>query len=153
MTNSNRDDPLDDLPDKHVARDFYAKYEPKEVLGRGVSSTVRRCIEKETGKEFAAKIIDVSADLEDSQGLTLRQATIREISILKLVAGHPYIIELYDVFESSTYIFLVFELCKNGELFDYLTSVVTLSEKKTKAIMKQLFEAVDLIHSKHVVHR
>lgn len=61
---------------------------------RGVSSTVRRCVEKETGREFAAKIIDVSADLEDSQGLTLRQATIREISILKLVAGHPYISKL-----------------------------------------------------------
>lgn len=26
----------DDLPDKDVARDFYAKYEPKEVLGRSV---------------------------------------------------------------------------------------------------------------------
>lgn len=25
---------LDDLPDQDVARDFYAKYEPKEVLGR-----------------------------------------------------------------------------------------------------------------------
>lgn len=87
------------------------------------------------------------------QGLTLRQATLREISILKLVAGHPYIIELYDVFESSTYIFLIFELCKNGELFDYLTSLVTLSEKKTKVIMKQLFEAVDSIHNKSVVHR
>lgn len=24
----------DDLPDKNVARDFYAKYEPKEVLGK-----------------------------------------------------------------------------------------------------------------------
>lgn len=24
----------DGLPDKDVARDFYAKYEPKEVLGR-----------------------------------------------------------------------------------------------------------------------
>lgn len=24
----------DDLPDKDVARDFYAKYEPKEVLGK-----------------------------------------------------------------------------------------------------------------------
>ncbi|KAK4337188.1 hypothetical protein RND71_044014 [Anisodus tanguticus] len=100
-----RDDPSDDLPDKHVARDFYAKYEPKEVLGRGVSSTVRKCIEKETGREYAAKIIDVSADLEDSQGLTLRQATSREI------------------------------------------------KKKTKAIMKQLFEAVDFIHSQNVVHR
>ncbi|RWS15625.1 phosphorylase b kinase gamma catalytic chain: skeletal muscle/heart isoform-like isoform X1 [Dinothrombium tinctorium] len=151
--NLNEDFIGDELPDKSVARDFYAKYEPKEVLGRGVSSTVRRCIEKESGKEFAAKIIDVSGDLEDSQGLTLRQATRREISILRIVAGHPYIIELHDVFESSTYIFLVFEICRNGELFDYLTSVVALSEKKTKAIMRQLFEALEHIHSKNVVHR
>jgi hypothetical protein len=39
------------------------------------------------------------------------------------------------VFESSTFIFLVFELCKNGELFDYLTSVVALSEKKTRQVI------------------
>lgn len=41
-------------------------------------------------------------------------------------------VELHDVFESSTFIFLVFELCEHGELFDHLTTVVTLSEKKTK---------------------
>lgn len=80
MSVAGRDDPLDDLPDKHVARDFYAKYEPKEVLGRGVSSTVRRCIEKETGKEFAAKIIDVSADLEDSQGEFLMVTCFKAIA-------------------------------------------------------------------------
>ena len=77
---------------------------------RGVSSTVRRVIEKETGLEFAAKIIDVSGDLEDAQGMTLKEATLREISTLRLVSGHPYIIELHEYFESSTYIFLVFEL-------------------------------------------
>ncbi|KAF8795325.1 Phosphorylase b kinase gamma catalytic chain like protein [Argiope bruennichi] len=142
----------DELPDKNVARDFYAKYEPKEVLGRGVSSTVRRCVEKDTGREFAAKIIDISADIDDSSG-SLKEATLREIAILKLVAGHPFIIELHDVFESSTFIFLVFEICKNGELFDYLTNVVALSEKKTKTLMKQLFECVEFIHSKNVVHR
>lgn len=142
----------DDLPDKDVARDFYAKYEPKEVLGRGVSSTVRRCVEKETGKEYAAKIIDISSDDETSSVCT-KEATLREIQILKIVAGHSYIIELHDVFESSTFIFLVFELCKNGELFDYLTNVVALSEKKTKTVMKQLLEAVEFIHSKHIVHR
>ena len=60
--------------------------------------------------------------------------------------------------------------CKNGELFDYLTSVVALSEKKTKyfnnlseiliilkmfcrAIMKQLLEGLVYIHSHNVVHR
>lgn len=57
---------------------------------RGASSTVRRCIEKETGQEFAAKIIDVS-DPEDSQGLSILKSSHREVFILRLVAGHNYI--------------------------------------------------------------
>ncbi|KAK9876004.1 hypothetical protein WA026_011121 [Henosepilachna vigintioctopunctata] len=141
----------DKLPDKHAAKEFYAKYEPKEIIGRGISSTVRRCIDKETGKEYAAKIIDLSSD--SSSEMTSLEATRQEIQILRHVAGHAYIVELQDVFESPTFIFLVFELCKNGELFDYLTSVVALSEKKTRYIMKQIFEGVEYIHSKHVVHR
>lgn len=64
-----------------------------------------------------------------------------------------FLVELQDVFESTTFIFLVFELCKHGELFDYLTSVVTLSEKKTRYIMRQVFEGVQYIHSQGVVHR
>ncbi|XP_025836878.1 phosphorylase b kinase gamma catalytic chain, skeletal muscle/heart isoform-like isoform X2 [Agrilus planipennis] len=138
----------DKLPDKDVAKEFYAKYEPKEILGKGISCTVRRCIEKETGKEFAAKIIDLSTDPDSGE-----QAVRQEIFILRHVAGHPYIIELQDVFESNTFIFLVFELCKNGELFDYLTTVVNLSEKKTRYIMRQVFEGVEYIHSRGIVHR
>lgn len=149
-------DEVDDLlPDKDAAKGFYAKYEPKEILGRGISSTVRRCIEKETGIEFAAKIIDLSNDTHDGggEGKTMLEATIEEVHILRMVAGHPYIIELHDVFESNTFIFLVFELCKNGELFDYLTSVVALSEKKTRYIMRQLFEALQHVHGQNIVHR
>lgn len=148
-----RDETDDVLPDKDVAKEFYAKYEPKEILGRGVSSTVRRCVEKETGKEFACKIMDINGDPSENEGTALRESTIREIAILRRVAGHPFIIELHDVFESETFIFLVFELCRNGELFDYLTSVVTLSEKKTKYIMKQLFEALQHVHRMNIAHR
>jgi serine/threonine protein kinase len=70
------------------------------------------------------KIIDVSHDIVDDDGLNLRDQTLREVHILRLVQGHKYIINLEDVFESPTYIFLVFELCPNGELFDYLTTQV-----------------------------
>ncbi|XP_037036919.1 phosphorylase b kinase gamma catalytic chain, skeletal muscle/heart isoform isoform X1 [Bradysia coprophila] len=143
----------EDLPDKDAAKGFYAKYEPKEILGRGISSTVRRCIEKETGKEFAAKIIDLGADGGEGSSQQMLEATRQEIAILRQVMGHPFIIELQDVFESDAFIFLVFELCRNGELFDYLTSVVTLSEKKTRYIMRQVFEGVDYIHSHSIVHR
>lgn len=142
-----KEDTDDVLPDKDAAKEFYAKYEPKEILGRGISSTVRRCIEKETGIEYAAKIIDISTE-PDALG-----STREEVRILRTVAGHPYIIHLHDVFESNTFIFLVFELCSNGELFDYLTSVVTLSEKKTRTIMRQLLEALQYVHSKNIVHR
>ncbi|KAK0165355.1 hypothetical protein PV328_003874 [Microctonus aethiopoides] len=149
-----KDEGDDLLPDKDAAKGFYAKYEPKEILGRGISSTVRRCIEKETGIEYAAKIIDISNEPHDgAEGHTMKDATMQEVYILRKVAGHPYIIELHDVFESSTFIFLIFELCKNGELFDYLTSVVTLSEKKTRYIMRQVFESVLHIHSQGIVHR
>ncbi|XP_063590979.1 phosphorylase b kinase gamma catalytic chain, skeletal muscle/heart isoform-like isoform X3 [Penaeus indicus] len=143
------DDDGDVLPDRDAAKGFYAKYEPKEVLGRGGCSVVRRCIEKETGQQFAAKIIDLS----DSSNDGVYEATMREVEVLRLVAGHPYIIELHDVFESSTFIFLVFELCEHGELFDHLTTVVTLSEKKTKVIMRQLLEALAHVHGKGIVHR
>ncbi|XP_076298968.1 phosphorylase kinase gamma isoform X2 [Lasioglossum baleicum] len=147
-----KDEGDDLLPDKDAAKGFYAKYEPKEILGRGISSTVRRCIEKETGVEYAAKIIDISTE-SNEDGNTMKDATLQEVHILRRVAGHSYIIELHDVFESSTFIFLIFEICKNGELFDYLTSVVTLSEKKTRYIMRQVFEGVQHIHNQGIVHR
>lgn len=147
-----KDEEDDLLPDKDAAKGFYAKYEPKEILGRGISSTVRRCIEKETGKEFAAKIIDLGA-IDSGDSNHMLEATRQEIQILRQVMGHKYIIELQDVFESDAFIFLVFELCRQGELFDYLTSVVTLSEKKSRYIMRQIFEGVDYIHSKNIVHR
>ncbi|XP_063707542.1 phosphorylase b kinase gamma catalytic chain, skeletal muscle/heart isoform isoform X2 [Culicoides brevitarsis] len=147
-----KEDEEDTLPDKDAAKGFYARYEPKEILGRGISSVVRRCIDKETGKEYAAKIIDLGI-AEGSDSNQMLESTRQEINILREVKGHPYIIELQDVFESDAFMFLVFELCRHGELFDYLTSVVTLSEKKTRYIMRQVFEGVDYIHSCNIVHR
>ena len=58
---------------------------------RGVSSTVRRCVEKETGREYACKIMDISGDPSENDGPQLRESTLREISILRRVAGHPFI--------------------------------------------------------------
>lgn len=54
---------------------------------RGISSTVRRCIEKETGVEYAAKIIDVSSSPE------LRACTLEEVRILRALLGYSYISE------------------------------------------------------------
>lgn len=132
---------------------FYQTYQPMEVLGRGVSSVVRRMLYRKSGQSFAVKIIDVSKDIVDADGLNLREQTMREINILRLVGGHENVIELLDVFDTPTYVFLVFELCVNGELFDHLEREERFSEKKARRIMKQVFEALKHCHSKGVIHR
>ncbi|KAF7238746.1 Phosphorylase b kinase gamma catalytic chain, liver/testis isoform [Varanus komodoensis] len=150
-----RDVGLDDeLPDWAGAKEFYQKYDPKDVIGRGVSSVVRRCIHKQTGQEYAVKIIEVTPERMTPQQLEeVRTSTGKEIAILRQVSGHPFIITLIDSYETSTFMFLVFDLMRRGELFDYLTEKVTLSEKETRCIMRALLEAVSYLHANHIIHR
>ena len=137
-------------------------------------------VEKRTGREYAAKIIDLSTEnTSDAQAADLRTAARREIALLLKLQGHPNIstvfslsisllllrisnihfafllitVELHEVFETSTFIFLVFEICKRGELFDYLTQYVRLSERRTRDFMRQLFDALSYIHERQCVHR
>ena len=105
-------------------------------------------------RSYAVKIIDLTGEKDNEWQMNeIRDQTRKEITILRMCAQHSHIINLHDSFESSTYIFLVLEMCCKGELFDYLTEVVTLSEKRTRQIMRQLLEAVEYCHSMNIVHR
>ena len=67
-----------------------------------MSSIVRRCVEKETNREFAVKIIDLSPSLEDetsgNDSSTMRVATLKEIKILRMCANHPHISKRLHIF-------------------------------------------------------
>ncbi|XP_016328413.1 phosphorylase b kinase gamma catalytic chain, liver/testis isoform-like [Sinocyclocheilus anshuiensis] len=143
---------------KHTGQEFAVKIieitAEKMTEQQGVSSVVRRCVHKHTGQEFAVKIIEITAEKMTEQQLEeVKSSTLKEIHVLNVVKGHPSIITLIDSYESTTFIFLVFDLMRRGELFDYLTEKVTLSEKETRSMMRALLEAVQYLHSLNIVHR
>lgn len=96
------------VDDTRLTDSFYSKYNVGNVLGSGASSTVRLCTEKDSGSSFAVKILDLNSGVDVHD--VIRSECMREVVILRRLSGHPNIINLHDVFEGDTYIFLVAEL-------------------------------------------
>ncbi|TKR77234.1 hypothetical protein L596_018245 [Steinernema carpocapsae] len=108
---------------------FYSAYELKEVLGRGLASTVRRCVEKGSGKTFAAKIVDVSTERQsEKEAERLLQEMVSEVKLLKLLSAHPSIITLHDFHQTPTFLFAVFEILTKH--FVYMENILCIDDER-----------------------
>ncbi len=126
------------------------KYELKEVLGVGSTSTCHRCISLQTQKHYACKIIDKRHIESRFRGL-LEQFHV-EIEVLKELQ-HPNIISLEDVYVTSDKIYMVMELMGGGELFDYVVEKGTLTEEEASGIVRKVTSAVVYMHGLNIIHR
>ena len=67
---------------------------------------------------------------------------------------HTSILKLYAFFEDTDFVYLVLELCENGELQRYLKSLGhPLSEDETREVMNQLMDGMLYLHSHNILHR
>ncbi|KAI2505292.1 protein tyrosine kinase [Fragilaria crotonensis] len=135
---------------KDAERLLNAKYELLEVLGVGATSTVHRCTDRKTFRDYACKIVDKRHISESFHGMMDQFHT--EIQALKSLR-HDNIIQLYDVFISDEKIFIVMELMYGGELFDYVVQKGTLTEEEASAIVRKVTSAIVYMHSKNIIHR
>ena len=76
----------------------------------------------------------------------------REIVIMKLI-DHPNIMRLYDVWETSTELYLILEYVEGGELFDYICENGRLSTSEALGYFQQIIAAVDYCHRFNIAHR
>ncbi|EPY81742.1 death-associated protein kinase 3 [Camelus ferus] len=116
----------------------------------GQFAIVKRCREKSTGLEYAAKFIKKRQSQASRRGVC-REEIQREVSILRQVL-HPNVITLHDVFENRTDVVLILELVSGGELFDFLAQKESLSEEEATSFIKQILDGVNYLHAKKIAH-
>ncbi|XP_042705677.1 ribosomal protein S6 kinase alpha-4 isoform X2 [Chrysemys picta bellii] len=113
------------------------------ALGEGSFSVCRRCQQRQSGTEFAVKIISKRMEVN----------TQREVMALQLCESHPNIVKLHEVHHDQYHTYLVMELLRGGELFDRIKKKQHFSESEASQIMRSLVSAVSFMHDVGVVHR
>ncbi|CAF3996575.1 unnamed protein product [Rotaria sp. Silwood2] len=126
---------------------FTDEYDLKEELGKGAFSIVRRCFQKSSGQEFAAKIINTKKlSTRDHQKLEREARICRQLK-------HPNIVRLHDSISEEGFHYLVFDLVTGGELFEDIVAREFYSEADASHCIQQVLEAVRHCHESNIVHR
>jgi len=123
------------------------KYDIGKEIGRGGFSIVKKGRNKVTGEDVAVKCINKKTLKKEEL-----QLLSREINIMKKLQ-HKNIVQLFDIYETPTELFLVLEFIPGGELFDQIVERGSYSESDAAALIRQILEGIDYMHKHGVVHR
>lgn len=112
------------------------KYEIIKELGSGVGTIVNLC--KSNNKHCVIKELTNTKyydNLED------------ELNILSTIPKHNHIINVQNSFIFDKKIYIEYEYCKDGDLYDFIKQKGTLDETKALLLLSQISSA--LIHAKN----
>uniref|UniRef100_A0A8C1DKU7 Serine/threonine-protein kinase PLK4 n=2 Tax=Cyprinus carpio TaxID=7962 RepID=A0A8C1DKU7_CYPCA len=119
------------------------------LLGKGSFACVYRAKSVNTGLEVAIKMIDKKA--MHKAGMV--QRVINEVEI-QCRLKHPSVLELYNYFEDSNYVYLVLEMCHNGEMSRYLKErKKPFTEEDARHFMHQIVKGMLYLHTHGIMHR
>lgn len=124
------------------------QYRTGKTLGSGTYAVVKEAVHIKTGKYYACKVINKK--LMEGREYMVRN----EITVLKRVSkGHKNIVTLHDYFETTHNLYLCFDLCTGGELFDRICAKGNYYEADAAGLVRTIMKAVDYIHGCGIVHR
>jgi len=129
--------------------DSIDNYQVGSLLGKGGFASVykARCISN--GLEVAIKMVD-----KQQMSMTGMNGRVREEVAIHSRLKHPAILELITFFEDHDFVYLVLELCHNGELARFLKQNNTVfTEPQTRAVFEQVVSGLLYLHSHGIMHR
>ena len=128
--------------------DLYKSYEIKDIIGQGRFGAIRVGYHKIKNRYVAIKIINKKSISEfDMQNIR------HQIEILK-IALDEYVLQLLDIIENESYLYIITELCKGGDLYSYLNQrSFKIPETKAAKLIYKLAKSVLFLHTLGIIHR
>ena len=134
-----------DLAPPVTSIDFY---KIGRVLGKGAYGKVNLALHKLTRHLCAVKSINTV--FMNNKNTALRISN--EIFLLQNLR-HPSLIRMFETLKLPSHQLIFTELCRGGDLLNYVRRRRKIDEDVAKVLFKQLIEGLQYMHSKNVVHR
>jgi len=135
-------------PDAPKIFKFEDQYSLQQRIAKGSFGIVYVSKHKETGEEYAVKVIDrEKLTSKDNDGV------IREVTILKDCTDVLHIVRLVDFFSSPNIFYVVQVYAQGGDVFDRLANRTSYTEKDARDLAMHLLEAMQTLHSRRLAHR
>ncbi|ORY02520.1 Pkinase-domain-containing protein [Basidiobolus meristosporus CBS 931.73] len=128
---------------------IHEKYSFRHILGTGNFSVVHLVADKQTGENYACKVIDKTRFFMKPK---VKEAFAREVKILKTL-NHPNIVSFVSCYDTEETLWIVMELVTGGDLLAYITEKGTLPESECKSLFHQICLALQYLHHQGITHR
>eukprot|EP00730_Choanoeca_flexa_P016555 TRINITY_DN7850_c0_g1_i1.p1 TRINITY_DN7850_c0_g1~~TRINITY_DN7850_c0_g1_i1.p1 ORF type:complete len:529 (+),score=85.81 TRINITY_DN7850_c0_g1_i1:72-1658(+) len=117
-------------------------------LGEGAYSTVYMATEKDTGNEFAIKILDKIHIQKEKK----EKYVITEKDVFNAL-DNPFIVKLHCTFQDARKLYFVIEYCAKGDLLTWINKLDCFDEACTQFYAAELVAALEHMHGCNIIHR
>lgn len=120
-----------------------------QTLGEGSYSTVLAAQDRQSGKDYAIKVLDKRHIIKEKK---VKYVNIEKDTLNRLT-DHPGVVRLYYTFQDERSLYFVLDLCPGGELLGVLKRMSTFDVECTRFYAAQILDTIEYMHSRGVIHR
>ena len=124
------------------------EYTILKKIGQGTFGVVVSAIHIKTNEKVAIKILEKEKIIEKADINRIK----KEIDILKQLR-HDNIVQLYNVIDTLTHIYLIMEYVNGIELFDYIVKNKRLNELESCHFFQQIISGIEYLDKNAIAHR